>query len=47
MVFSLLLTIAASVYAYRSFKSVMSNFEQGFGVLPSADEGDQEVNAML
>ena len=47
MVFSLLLTIAAAVYAYRSFKSVMSNFEQGFGVLPSADEADEVVNAML
>ena len=47
IVFSLLLTIAAAVYAYRSFKSVMSNFEQGFGVLGSADEGEEVVNAML
>ena len=45
MVFSLLLTIVAAIYAYRSFKSVMSNFEQGFGVLMNSEEGEEVVNA--
>jgi Cys-rich protein (TIGR01571 family) len=45
LVFSLLLAIGSGIYAYKSFRQVMNNFEQGFMVISSNDE--EVMNAML
>lgn len=47
LVFSLVLAISSGIYAYRSFRKLMGNFEQGYGVFPSTEDSEEVANAML